>query len=80
MVTVSKIAALVEMVQRELRALADPEKADPMAAYLKTDMPFYGVQKPLRLPLYRDIKQRFELSSRREYEASVLALWSLDHR
>ena len=34
---------LVDYVQAELTAGADPVRATQMAAYLKTDMPFYGV-------------------------------------
>jgi len=71
---------LVRFVQSRFRALADPRKAKPMAAYLKTDMPFYGIQKPQRLPVYREIKEQFSPRSRREYEAGVRALWRLSHR
>ena len=51
-----------------------------MAAYLKTDMPFYGVQKAGRTPIVRDAIRRFEPSDRLGYEASVMALWNLPHR
>ncbi|MFO7293808.1 MAG: DNA alkylation repair protein, partial [Acidimicrobiia bacterium] len=37
-----RVAALVSA---ELARRADPAKAVAMAAYMKTDMPFYGVQK-----------------------------------
>ena len=51
-----------------------------MAAYMKTDMPFYGIKKPLRVPVYREIKKRFVPRTRREYEAAVRALRTLPHR
>jgi len=51
-----------------------------MAAYLKTDMPFYGVQKPDRVPIYKEMKKRFQPQSQQDYEGAVLALWSLPHR
>ena len=40
---------MVRFVQSELAALADPAKAAPMQAYMKTQMPFYGVPKPARV-------------------------------
>ena len=51
--------ALVEYVQQELAARADPIKAPQMAAYLKTDMPFYGVQTPARRAVARQLNVRF---------------------
>ncbi len=51
--------SLVRYVQGELGKLADPVKAVPMAAYMKTDMPFYGVSKPDRVPIAREVKARF---------------------
>lgn len=72
--------ALVKYVRAELVALADPVKAEEMAAYMRTEMPFYGVQKPDRLPLIREMKKRFQPASLDDYQRNVLALWQLDHR
>ena len=71
---------LVRFVQSELAALADPELAMRMAAYMKTDMPFYGVQKPARTPVFKEAIHRFPIGSRREYLEAVDALWALPHR
>ena len=73
-------SALVKFVQENLRAAADPEKAAPMAAYLKTEMSFYGVQKGGRVTIYREMKARFAPEDRTGYEKDVLALWALPHR
>lgn len=73
-------AALVSFVTSKLKALADPVKAAPMAAYMKTDMPFYGVTSPLRRPIAQELKQRFLPALNEEYRDQVLALWSLPHR
>jgi 3-methyladenine DNA glycosylase AlkD len=75
-----KSADLVSFVQEEFARLADPLKAGPMAAYMKTEMPFYGIQKPERIPVYRQMKRSFVPTSRRQYSAAVLALWNLPHR
>ena len=61
-------------------AIADPARAAPVAAYMKSTQPFYGIPQPQRVPVYREIKRRFTPTSRREYESGVLALWKLPHR
>lgn len=66
---------LVEDLQAGLAGAADPEKARPMQAYMKTDQPFYGVQSGLRRTLFKEAVHRHEVSSRTEYEEIVLTLW-----
>ncbi len=51
-----------------------------MAAYMKTDMPFYGVPKPERDRIASTIKSRFSLTSHNAYEQVVKSLWALPHR
>ncbi|MGD2060235.1 MAG: DNA alkylation repair protein [Acidimicrobiia bacterium] len=70
----------IEYVQRELVARADPEKAAGMKAYMKTEMPFYGVQKPARTEILRHIKREFAPRTHDEYVDLVTALWELPHR
>ena len=71
---------MVSFVQAELSRLADRAKAIPMAAYMKTDMPFYGVPKPGRVPIAREVKARFPPADAEDYRRMVLALWGLPHR
>lgn len=63
-----------------LSAAADPDKALGMQAYMKTDMPFYGVQKPGRGPILRRLVDVYPPTDRDEYQALVLGLWNLPHR
>ncbi len=72
--------SLVTFVRREFEALRDPESAPIMAAYMKTSMPFYGIKKPARVPVYRAMVREFAAKSRREYEGAVLGLWRGKHR
>jgi 3-methyladenine DNA glycosylase AlkD len=74
------VAAAIRRAQRALREQADPSKATGMQAYMKTDMPFYGVQKPGREPIARQLVADFPPADRAEYEALVLGLWGLPHR
>lgn len=71
---------LVGFVARELRACADARKAAGMAAYMKTDMPHYGVQKPDRVPVVREAIKRFGATGRTALERRVRALWKQPHR
>jgi 3-methyladenine DNA glycosylase AlkD len=73
-------SAPIAFVQSALRAQADPAKAVDMQAYMKTDMPFYGVQKPARSLILRQLVQEFPPADRDGYQALVLGLWNLPHR
>jgi 3-methyladenine DNA glycosylase AlkD len=72
--------SLVEFVQSQLSARADPARAEPMAAYMKTQMAFYGVPKPERVPIGRELKRHFAPVNVSQYRENVLALWNLPHR
>jgi 3-methyladenine DNA glycosylase AlkD len=74
------VDALVDLAGRRLAAAANPAKAKPMAAYMKTGQPFYGVQKPARTPILRELVTDFPPADRDEYRAAVLALWNQPHR
>ena len=71
---------LVAAAQAGLQALADPEKAGPMAAYLKTEMPFYGVTAGPRQALAKRLAKAHRPGGRRGYEQAVRGLWALPHR
>lgn len=74
------VSARARFVSDELRSLADPAAAVGMAAYMKTDMPFYGVKKPQRDLVLREMTRRFPMAGRDDYVAGVLELWSMPHR
>ncbi len=71
---------MVAFVAAGLARLADPESARGMAAYMKTDMPCYGVKKPQRMPVFEAMVEAFPVTSAAEYEAAVRALWRQPHR
>ncbi len=73
-------AALAEFVRSTLYAARNPEKAVLMAAYMKTSMPFYGVQKPRRAKINKEMRLRFRPGTRNGYEEGIRALWQLPHR
>lgn len=51
-----------------------------MQAYMKSTQPFYGVKKPARREVEREICDRFAPVDRAEWESNTLALWNLPHR
>ena len=71
---------LVDFVAAELTFRADPDKAAGMAAYMKTDMPFDGVQKRGRTEVARALRKRFPIDDIATYRAAVAALWAQPHR
>jgi 3-methyladenine DNA glycosylase AlkD len=71
---------LVKITQDRLEVAADPEKAGPMAAYMRTEMPFYGVQKAGRTPILRSLEREHPPDDATEYKDAVRALWNLPHR
>ena len=75
-----KTNALVAFVQEELAHRAVPEKAGPMAAYMKTDMPFLGVGLAGTREVAKQAARLFAVETRSDYERAVLALWRLPHR
>ncbi|MCP3993856.1 MAG: DNA alkylation repair protein [bacterium] len=74
------MADLVSTVAAALADRADPEKAGLMAAYLKTEMPFYGVQKKGRTEVLRLVRKEFPINDNGGYRDAVLALWTQPHR
>jgi len=67
-------------VSSALEALGDPSKATQMQAYMKTTMPFHGVQKAARAPVLRQLVREYRVGSGPEYREMVLGVWTLPHR
>ena len=74
------LAAATEFASSSLLAVGDATKAPDMARYMKTNMPFYGVQKAGRVPILKELARRWPPDSRSEYFALVNSLWALSHR
>lgn len=63
---------MIQAVRTGLEELADPVKAPEMQAYMKSDMPFLGVQKPRRAALLRSLPR---IEDRDEWLDTVQTLW-----
>ncbi len=65
---------LVDGVREALRASADPEKAGAMQAYMKSEMPFLGIQKGSRTKALRPVFADSDLDHDALVEAAT-RLW-----
>jgi 3-methyladenine DNA glycosylase AlkD len=67
--------ALIAAVRRELRASADAAKAGLMQAYMKSAMPYYGVNSPQQRAIWRRVFAAHTLDDDAAWQATVMALW-----
>jgi len=66
---------LIDAIRFELRALADPDKAEPMRAYMKSAMPYLGVAMPLHRKACKRLVRELPLGSFEGWRDTALALW-----
>jgi len=67
--------SLGKAVRLALEDVADPGKAEAMRAYMKSDMPFLGVQAAPRRAALRRVFAEHRLESAPEWRRAVLSLW-----
>jgi 3-methyladenine DNA glycosylase AlkD len=58
-----------------LADVADPERAEPMRAYMKSALPFYGIPKPMRVKALRPVWSAHPASGRVGWEATIRVLY-----
>jgi 3-methyladenine DNA glycosylase AlkD len=68
-------AALISGLRRELRARADPERAVGAQAYMKSAMPYYGLDSKTLRGVCREAFGAHPLATPEEWRATALALW-----
>jgi 3-methyladenine DNA glycosylase AlkD len=66
---------VIDAIRNGLAELADPAKAPDMQAYMKSAMPFRGVQKPARTKLARALFDAHPLDGFAAWRDTVLTLW-----
>ncbi|MFN8549277.1 MAG: DNA alkylation repair protein [Candidatus Eisenbacteria bacterium] len=67
--------ALVTAIRSELRSLADPAKAEPMRAYMKSTMPYLGVPMPLMRRTCKALFKAHAVPDAATWRETVLHLW-----
>jgi 3-methyladenine DNA glycosylase AlkD len=68
-------ADVVAAVRQALAEAADPAKAGPMQAYMKSALPYRGVQATAQKRIWKDVERRLPFASVEDRRDTVLALW-----
>ena len=66
---------LISAAREALAEQANPEKAVAMQAYMKSPMPFLGVQSPQQARVFRQVFAAHPLATSDEWRDTVLTLW-----
>ena len=66
---------LIDALKRSLQAHADSNAAPLMQAYMKSNMPFYGVKTPQMRKICKDVFSAHPLTSFERWRDTVLNLW-----
>jgi 3-methyladenine DNA glycosylase AlkD len=66
---------LVATIRAGLKAAADPARARGAQAYMKSEMPFYGVPSPVQKRLWRDAFAAHPLPTSEQWQRVALELW-----
>lgn len=66
---------LLTKLRRALREVADSAKAAQMQAYMKSVMPYHGVQSPLLRQVCRDVFSDVGFENASRWRDQVLSLW-----
>ena len=72
---ISMESPLLLRIRKELKQLAHPERAKGMQAYMKSEMPYHGVQTPILRKTLRSIFKEIELPTTSHWQREILALW-----
>ena len=67
--------ALIREIRRELKNAADASKASAMRRYMKSAMPYRGVQSAAQRQIYRRTFTAHELPDASSWQDTALALW-----
>ena len=66
---------LLALLRAELSRAGDPQKTAAMQAYMKSAMPYWGVQTPLQRAITRRLFAAHRLESAEEWREACLAIW-----
>ncbi len=66
---------MMRNLRRALKSQADSAKAAAMQAYMKSEMPYYGIQATEQRKIYRELFSRHPIESYECWRDTVMALW-----
>ncbi len=68
--------ALTREVKNELAKFSNQNKAREMQRYMKSEMPFHGVQSPLQKKIFKNLFQQFPQKNEKMWRDGILDLWN----
>lgn len=80
MTELTQMTASAQKLEAWLRQQADPEKAEPMKAYLRNQFEFLGIKSPERTQLLREFWKQNEVPKGEELLLTAAQLWELPER
>lgn len=69
------MTALLSRIRRELKAVADPDRAAGAQAYMKSNMPFHGVDATSLRGVCRTVFRDVPIDSAEAWRDGILELW-----
>ena len=66
---------MIHRLRAALQAAADPVRAAPMQAYMKSEMPYWGVPAPRLRALCRELFTSYPFTDAARWRADVLTIW-----
>jgi 3-methyladenine DNA glycosylase AlkD len=66
---------LLPRLREALQQAGDPAKASAMQAYMKSAMPYHGVQTPLLRQIFKTLFAELQFPTAMHWKAQVLELW-----
>lgn len=68
-------AKLLKTLRAEFKKVASAEKAPQMQAYMKSTMPYHGVQSPDAKKIFKEVFSKLEFKDFKHWEGVVLDIW-----
>lgn len=72
---ISTPTALIDAVRKALERRADPKKAGPMQAYMKSAMPFLGIPAPVLREICEPLFAEHTLTTAAAWRQAIAGLW-----
>ena len=66
---------LIEAIAREFEAAGDPDRAAGQQAYMKSELPYFGITTPQMRQICRDCFNAHPLDNADAWEGTILGLW-----
>lgn len=70
-----KSTPILLQLQAEFKSMGDAKKAKEMQAYMKSAMPYHGVQTPIRKVICKKIFSTVDFKNAKSWQGEVMSIW-----